>query len=472
MPETSFIHDDFLLETDAARNLFHTYAKSLPIIDYHCHLPPAEIAQNHQFTDIAEAWLGGDHYKWRAMRANGIPESHITGDASGREKFQVWAETVPNTIRNPLYHWTHLELAQIFGIHDLLNPDTAESIWNRCNEQLANDTHRAQGLIQRFDVEFIGTTDDPLDSLEHHKAIANDSSIKTQVRPAWRPDKSMAVDKPDLFKTWTDELFTICDEETKNLDTFLECIRRRQTHFHQNGCRLSDHGIDLLYADDWVRSEIEQIFEKARSGDQLSQSEIRSFRSFMLNELLEMNDSKEWVQQLHVGAIRNNNTAMSNRLGPDTGYDSMGDQPIAEALNRILDRLSIKKSLAPTIVYNNNPNDNEVVATALANFQDGTRPGKMQFGAGWWHQDQYDGMMRQMETLSNVGLLSRFVGMVTDSRSFLSYPRHDYFRRILCNMLGTEMENGKLPNDSEFIGTIAANISYHNAQNFFDYAEE
>jgi glucuronate isomerase len=467
-----FIHGDFLLESDAARRLFHTDVESLPIVDYHCHLPSREIADNHQFANIAEAWLGGDHYKWRAMRANGIPESHITGDASDREKFQAWAETVPNTIRNPLYHWTHMELAQIFDIHELLNPDSAESIWNQCNEQLAEESHRAQGLIERFNVEFIGTTDDPLDSLEHHKAIAQDTSLNTVVRPAWRPDKAMAVEKPELFNAWTDELFNICDEDTHTLDTFLDCIRRRQAHFHQNGCRLSDHGIDILFADQWDRPAIEEIFTHVRSGNSVSPSDIQAFRSFMLHELLTMNHNKGWVQQLHLGAIRNANTTMAQKLGPDTGYDSMGDRPLAEPLNRVLDRLSTAGTLSPTIMYNNNPKDNEVIATAMGNFQDGSRPGKMQFGAGWWHLDQIDGMMRQMETLSSMGLLSQFVGMVTDSRSFLSYPRHDYFRRILCNLLGGEMENGRLPNDFEFIGSIAANISYHNAHNYFDYAEE
>jgi glucuronate isomerase len=470
--DSPFIHDDFLLESDAAKRLFHTDVESLPIIDYHCHLPPQEIADNHQFANIAEAWLGGDHYKWRAMRANGVPESHITGDASDREKFQAWAATVPNTIRNPLYHWTHLELTQIFGVHELLNPDTAESIWNRCNEQLVSDSHRAHGLIERFNVEFIGTTDDPLDSLEHHQALTANGTLKALVRPAWRPDKSMAVGNPDVFHAWVERLAELCEEDINDLDTFLDCIGQRQDHFHLNRCRLSDHGIDDLYADDWEQSEIDAIFSQARTNTPLNSLEIRHFQSFMLHELLKMNYDKGWVQQMHIGAIRNNNSSMFEQLGPDTGYDSMGDRQLAEPLNRVLNRLATSNSLSPTIVYPNNPNDSEVAVTAMGNFQDGSRPGKMQLGAGWWHQDQYDGMMRQMEALSAMGLLSQFVGMVTDSRSFLSYPRHDYFRRILCNLLGGEMENGRLPNDIEFIGSIAANISYHNARNYFDYAEE
>jgi glucuronate isomerase len=465
-----FLTENFLLENDAAVTLYHQYARDMPIIDYHCHLPPQQIDEDHRFENLTQIWLYGDHYKWRAMRANGVPERFCTGDASDWEKFEKWAETVPKTLRNPLYHWTHLELNRPFGICDrLLGPETGASIWAECNARLAQPDFSARGIMRRMNVVLVCTTDDPVDDLRHHAAIASDASFDIQVLPCFRPDKAMAVQSLDTFNAWVHRLEQAADLEIEDFTTFMEAIRRRHDFFHQRGCRLSDHGVDTLYADDYTVAEISAIFRKARRGTDLGNEEIGKFRSCLLYELALLDHEKGWTQQYHVGALRNNNTRMFQALGPDTGFDSMGDGPLARPLAKFLDRLDRDDRLAKTILYNINPVHNDVLSTMLGNFQDGKTPGKMQFGSGWWFLDQKDGMERQLETLSNQGLLSRFVGMITDSRSFLSYTRHEYFRRILSNLLGTEIEQGLLPNDVEMIGRMVQDICYHNAADYFGF---
>ena len=470
MSNTDFIHEDFLLESKTARELYHRYARDLPIIDYHCHLPPDQIANNHRFENLTQIWLYGDHYKWRAMRAAGVEERYITGEASDREKFQAWSETVPQTLRNPLYHWTHLELNRPFGIHDrLLNPDTAESIWQECRDKLAEDEFSCRGIMKQMNVVLVCTTDDPVDSLEPHQTIARDSDFGIQVLPAWRPDRAMAVDQVEVFNPWVDRLAEVSGVDIKNLDAFREALVKRHDFFHSVGCRLSDHGIETFYAEPYTEQEIQSTFQRARAGKPLNREEILQFKSAMLYEFGIMDHAKGWVQQYHYGALRNNNTRLFKQLGPDTGFDSMGDWPVAEPLSRFLDRLDQTDQLAKTILYNNNPRDNELLATMIWNFQDGSTPGKMQFGSGWWHLDQLDGMTRQLEALSNMGLLSRFVGMLTDSRSFLSYTRHEYFRRLLCNLLGQEIERGLLPPDIEMVGKLVSDVCYHNAADYFGF---
>lgn len=468
-----FIHDDFLLQTKPARRLYHEYAAGMPIIDYHCHLPPQDIANNRQFENLAQAWLEGDHYKWRAMRANGISEAFCTGDADDRDKFQKWAETVPKTLRNPLYHWTHMELKDPFGITDqLLNPNTAPAIWTACNELLARPEFSARGLMKQMNVVLVCTTDDPADSLEHHKAIAADAEFDIKVLPAWRPDKGMAVEDPAKFDAWLDRLAAAADKEIATLADYRDALQTRQDAFHEAGCRLSDHGLDTVYADPYADSEIESIFKKLRAGTEADESEQRKFKSAMLYEFGLMNHAKGWTQQFHIGAMRNVNTRQFNALGPDTGFDTIGESEIAAPFARYLDRLDQTDQLAQTIVYNLNPNHNPVFAALIGAFQDGKTPGKMQFGSAWWFLDQLDGMTRQITDLSNMGLLSRFIGMLTDSRSFLSYPRHEYFRRLLCNILGGEIENGLLPNDIKLIGNMVQDIAYNNARDYFDFGLE
>lgn len=470
MDRDIFIGEDFLLETETSRRLFHEFSKNMPIIDYHCHLPPHQVATDHQFDTITQIWLYGDHYKWRAMRANGVPERFCTGDASDWEKFEQWAATVPKTLRNPLYHWTHMELKRPFGISDrLLGPDTAKAIWNECNEKLATPEFSSRGIMSQMNVVLVCTTDDPIDSLEHHKAVADDESFDIQMLPAWRPDKGMAVDDAATFNAWVDMLEESSGIDIKDFDSYMAALRRRHDYFHSMGCRLSDHGLDTVYAEDYTAHEIKRIFDSIRSGATLEKDEIAKFKSAMLYEFGVMDYEKEWTQQFHLGARRNNSSRMFEKLGPDTGFDSMGDWPVADPLGTLLDRLDRQDQLARTILYNLNPCDNAVLMTMAGNFQDGRTPGKMQFGSGWWHLDQRDGMLRQMEDLSNLGLLSRFVGMLTDSRSFLSYPRHEYFRRILCNLLGTEIERGLLPNDVDMIGRMVQDISYRNAAEYFGF---
>jgi len=465
-----FITENFLLQNDTAVALYHEYAAKMPIIDYHCHLPPDQIAHDHRFDNLTQIWLNGDHYKWRVMRANGVAERYCTGDASDWEKFEKWAQTVPATLRNPLYHWTHLELNRPFGINDrLLGPDTAEGIWEQCNAKLAEPGFSARGIMKQMNVVLVCTTDDPVDDLAHHAAIAADPSFDIQVLPAFRPDKGMAVDKPEVFNAWVDRLSAAADIDINDFAAFLEAIRRRHDWFHSRGCRLSDHGIETFCAADYRDAEIETIFRKARGGIRPTAEEVLKFQSAMLFEFALLDHEKGWTQQYHFGALRNNNARAFQAVGPDAGFDSMGDWPVAEAMSRFLDRLDRDDRLARTIVYNINPVHNDLVATMLGNFQDGSAPGKMQFGSGWWFLDQKDGMERQLETLSNQGLLSRFVGMLTDSRSFLSYTRHEYFRRILCNLLGTEIEQGLLPGDLSLVGPTVQDICYRNAARYFGF---
>ena len=470
MENTGFLTEDFLLGTQAARELYHSYASDLPIIDYHCHLPPQQVAENTQFENMTRVWLAGDHYKWRAMRSNGVRERYCTGDASDQEKFEAWAATVPYTLKNPLYHWTHLELRRPFGIFDrVLNAETAEGIWKVCNEKLAQPEFRARGIMKQMNVEVVCTTDDPIDDLAHHRAVAADDSFQIRMFPTFRPDKGMAVENPAKFNEWVDALAARADIEISDYQTYLEALRKRHLFFHEVGCRLSDHGIETVYAEDYTESEIGKAFEQVRSGSVLDERQIAQFKSAMLYEFGIMDHERGWVQQLHLGAIRNNNTRLFKRLGPDTGFDSIGDFEVARPLSTLLDRLDRTNQLPKTILYNLNPCDNEVLATMIGNFQDGSVPGKMQFGSGWWFLDQKSGMERQMDALSNLGLLSRFVGMLTDSRSFLSYTRHEYFRRILCNILGRDIEKGLMPRDYELVGGMVRAICHDNAASYFEF---
>lgn len=467
----TFLSDDFLLQTETARRLYHDYARPMPIIDYHCHLPPDQIAADKRFENVTQLWLYGDHYKWRAMRTHGIDEQYCTGNASDWAKFEKWAETVPYTLRNPLYHWSHLELKNPFGITDVLNPGTARSIYDTCNEQLPQLT--ARNLLQHFDVRVVCTTDDPLDSLEHHRAIAK-SNFNVKVLPAFRPDKAMAADDPTAFRAYVEKLATLTNREIRTLTHYLDALKSRHDYFGEMGCRLSDHGLEMIYAEPYVESEIETIFSNLRLNwkdgvSVLSPLEVLKFKSFMLVQFAEWDHEKGWTQQFHLGALRNNNIRRLRELGPDTGWDSIGDFPQAASLSRFLGGLDDRNKLTKTILYNLNPADNEVMATMIGNFNDGSVRGKIQFGSGWWFLDQKDGMEKQINALSNMGLLSAFVGMLTDSRSFVSYPRHEYFRRILCNIFGNEVENGELPNDVEWVGQIIQDICYRNAERYFEF---
>jgi glucuronate isomerase len=450
--------------------LYHEYAKDLPIIDYHCHLPPEQVARDHRFRNLTEIWLNGDHYKWRAMRANGIDERYITGEASDWEKFEKWAETVPMTLRNPLYHWTHLELRRPFGITDrLLDSKTAKSIWDECNAKLARPEFSCRGIMKRMNVVLVCTTDDPADSLEHHIAVARDPAFQIKMLPTWRPDRAMAVESPEAYNAYLDRLGAAANVEIRDYPSLIEALRKRHDFFHSVGCRLSDHGLDVMYADVYTDTEIDSIFAKVRSGKPLDRAAIAKFKSAMLYEFGLMDHAKGSTQQFHLGALRNANTRMFRALGPDTGFDSMDDQTYARPLARFLDRLDQQDRLAKTILYNLNPRDNEMIATMAGNFQDGRTPGKMQFGSAWWFLDQKDGMEHQMEVLSNMGLLARFIGMITDSRSFLSYTRHEYFRRILCNLLGRDMANGLMPDDIKLVGAMVKDIGYNNAARYFGF---
>ena len=468
-----FMGDDFLLETPQARELYHGYAEALPIIDYHCHLSPAEIAQDRRWDNIAQVWLHGDHYKWRQMRTAGIPECYCTGNAPDREKFDKYAELMPQALRNPLYHWTHLELKKYFGISDrLLSPATADSIWKDTSAVIRSPEFSARGLMRKSKVEVVCTTDDPVDSLEHHRAIAADRSMEIQVRPTWRPDKCWAVADPALFKGWVLKMAgavngTICD-----LDGFLAALRVRHDFFHAQGCRLSDRGISFVPAMECPASRASTIFAAALAGTPASAGDALLFQSFMLHELAVMDAEKGWTMQVHYGVLRANNSRQLAAVGPDTGFDSIGDWETGEGMSRHFDRLDRIGKLPKTIIYNINPSHNELVATMIGNFQDGITPGKMQFGSGWWFLDQLDGMTRHIEALSQLGLLSRFVGMLTDSRSFLSYTRHEYFRRLLCNILGDDMVRGRIPNDRDLVGRIVEDICYTNARNYFGFFAE
>jgi glucuronate isomerase len=463
-----FLDDNFLLQTETAAYLYHEYASGMPIIDYHCHLQPAQIAENKNFGNITQAWLYGDHYKWRAMRTNGISERYCTGKASDREKFQKWAETVPYTIRNPLFHWTHLELLRYFGIIDLLNPQTAAGIYEKTQNMLQEDEYRPVGLIKKMNVELVCTTDDPVDGLEHHHQLKKNKA-PFKVIPAWRPDKALAVSDPKAYNEYIDSLSRVSDVDIVSYSRLIDALNKRHEYFHANGCRLSDHGLETFYTESYTAKQINVIFERIRNGNSLSHEETVKFRTAMLFDLAVMDHDKGWTQQFHIGALRNNNSRMYRSLGPDTGFDSIGDLPVAKPMSHFFDKLDKDNKLAKTIIYNLNPADNEVIATMLGNFQDGSIPGKMQWGSGWWFLDQKDGMEKHLNALSNHGLLSRFIGMLTDSRSFLSYPRHEYFRRILCNLIGGDVERGELPNDKKFLGGVIQNICYYNAKKYFDF---
>lgn len=465
------ITDNFLLQGEKAVALYHEFARDLPIIDYHCHLPPGEIAADRRFENLTQIWLAGDHYKWRAMRAAGVDERYCTGDASDWEKFLKWAETVPQTLRNPLYHWTHMELKRPFGISDrLLGPETAAGIWEECNARLAEDGFSARGIMRQMNVVLVCTTDDPVDSLEHHARLAADAKMQVQVLPAFRPDRAMAVESPAAFNLWVDRLAEVSNIEVKDdFSAFIEALRQRHGFFHSMGCRLSDHGIETFYCEDFKVSEVGAAFRRVRRGNRLEAEEVRAFKSAMLYHFARMDHEKGWVQQFHVGARRNNNSRCFAALGPDTGFDAIDDRPLAAEMARFFDRLEREDALAKTIVYNLNPAANDVIAAMLGCFQDGRTPGKMQLGSAWWFLDQKHGIEAQLNCLSNHGLLSRFVGMLTDSRSFLSYTRHEYFRRILCNLLGAEMEAGLLPDDLQLIGALVQNVCYGNAARYFGF---
>jgi len=463
-----FLDEDFLLENDTAKALYHEVASQIPIIDYHCHLITAQIACDKKFENLSQIWLAGDHYKWRAMRANGVPEHYCTGEATDEEKFMKWAETVPDTIRNPLYHWTHLELQRYFGINELLRPESAKGIYQQANEMLVTDDFSVKNLIRKMNVEVICTTDDPVDSLEHHQKLLDDG-FEIKVLPAWRPDKAMAVENATSYNAYLDRLEEAADTSISTYLDLLTALQDRHEFFHQMGCRISDHGMESFHSDEFDHLEIEKIFLKVRKGRKLNEHEVNQFKSAMLFELAVMDNDKGWAQQFHVGAIRNNNSRHYHELGPDTGFDSIGDFSMAHSMSRFLDKLDSQDLLAKTIVYNQNPVDNALMATMVNNYNDGVIPGKMQFGSGWWFMDQKYGMINQMNTLSSLGLLSRFVGMLTDSRSFLSYPRHEYFRRILCNLVGTDVEKGEIPNDRVMLDGLISNVCYHNAKNYFDF---
>lgn len=463
-----FLSEDFLLQTEMSRRLYHDYAKNQPIFDYHCHLPIEDIANNRNFINLTQIWLYGDHYKWRAMRANGISEEFITGAASDHDKFRAWAATVPKTLRNPLYHWTHLELKKPFGIEGvLLNADTADSIYKVCNEMLARPEFSTCGLLRQMKVKVVCTTDDPIDSLKHHRKIAAGDFCPARVLPAFRPDKAMAVEMPKAYNDYLTLLEASADCSISTYQDLLSALQKRHDYFHENGCRLSDHGLEQPYAEDFTDREIEDIFSRVRSGKEIELSNSYKFKSAILLDLARMDAGKNWTQQFHFGALRNTNDAAMQKIGPDTGYDAIGDFEIGRPLARFLNVLASEGNLAKTILYNLNPRDNELLAAMTGNFQDGSIPGKMQFGSAWWFNDQKDGMERQINSLSNLGLLSRFVGMLTDSRSFLSYPRHEYFRRVLCNLFGNDVERGELPNDLVLIGQTVADICYNNAVDYF-----
>lgn len=460
-----FLDDDFLLDNAMAKILYHDYASKQPIIDYHNHLPPDQIAGNTQFGNITQVWLYGDHYKWRAMRALGIDEHYITGTASDQEKFLKWAETVPYTMRNPLFHWTHLELQRYFGIDEVLRPESAERIYEACNEQLQSGDYGARDLLTKMKVDTVCTTDDPIDSLVHHQAhrAANPA---VRMYPAFRPDKAILIGNAG-YNDYVDRLAKAADQKIHTYDDLLTALQKRMDFFHEQGCRISDHGLDKIYARPFTERQMRTIFSKKRSGQEPTKEEQAVFIAGLMHELGKSYAQKGWTMQLHLGALRNNNSRLLTQLGPDTGFDSIGDYAQAEDLSGFLNGLDTLDQLPKTILYNLNPRDNEVMATMIGNFNDGKIRGKMQWGSAWWFLDQKDGMEKQMNTLSNMGLLSCFVGMLTDSRSFLSFPRHEYFRRILCNLIGRDVHNGELPRDEKWLGELVQDICYRNAQNYF-----
>ncbi len=463
-----FLDENFLLETATAEKLYHDFAKQMPIIDYHCHLPPQQIAADTQFDNLTQIWLYGDHYKWRAMRTNGVDESYCTGNKSDYEKFEKWAETVPYTMRNPLYHWTHLELQRYFDVHEILNKDSAKKIYDECSAKIQTKDYSVRGLIKKMNVKMVCTTDDPVDSLEHHKKIKDDG-FEIPILPAWRPDAAMNVSNAQNFINYIKKVEAASNKNVSNFDEYLDALKNRHDFFALMGCTVSDHGLENIDAENYTDAEIKNIFNKIFSGNELNQEEQNKFRSAMLVLFAEWDHEKGWVQQFHLGAIRNNNSRLLKNLGADVGVDSIGDFKQSVSLSKFLDRLDINNKLTKTILYNLNPADNELFATMIGNFNDGSTAGKIQWGSGWWFLDQKDGMTKQINALSNMGLLSRFVGMLTDSRSFLSYPRHEYFRRILCNLFGNDIENGELPNDINWVGQVVQDICFNNANNYFGF---
>ncbi|MDR3094669.1 MAG: glucuronate isomerase [Bacteroidales bacterium] len=466
----NFMDDDFLLQSDTARDLYHNHAASMPVIDYHCHLDPAVVRYDSQFDNLGQLWLESDHYKWRAMRANGVQNRFCTGkETTDWEKFEKWAETIPYTMRNPLYHWTHLELRRAFGIHKILNPTTAKEIFDECNAKLQTPELSARGLLKKFKVQVVCTTDDPVDSLEHHLALRQEG-FEVKVLPTWRPDKALAVENPAAYRVYVEQLAAVSGVAIRKFNDLLEALQLRHDFFASVGCRLSDHGSEGFYAEDFTPSAVDAVFNKVLSGKELSQAEISIFKSALMLEGAKMDHASGWTQQFHYGVIRNNSTRLFKTAGADAGADSITDSTVGKDLAKFLDRLDADNRLAKTIIYNLNPRDNALIAAMMGNFQDGSVAGKMQFGAGWWFLDQRFGMEEQMNTLSAIGLLSRFVGMLTDSRSLLSYARHEYFRRILCNLLGRDVENGELPaSELPFIGQLVENVCYNNAKQFFGF---
>ena len=463
-----FIHEDFLLATKTARKLYHAFAEPEPIFDYHCHLSPRDIAENRRFNNLFEIWLEGDHYKWRAMRSNGVAETYCTGKATPQEKFRAWAATVPHALRNPLYHWTHIELKRYFGISQLLDETTADKIWKTANEKLAGPDLTTQGILKKFQVKVVCTTDDPADDLAWHRAFAA-TGHPARMLPAFRPDKALTVHQPEGFNAWVGQLAKAANVEINNFATFQAALKQRHDFFHSQGCRLSDHGLNHAFADFCPETTAAAIFDRACQGRAASPSEQAQFASSLMLFFGRLDAQAGWTKQLHLGALRSNNTRLLKQLGPDTGFDSIGDFPQTQALAAYLDKLDSENALPKTIIYNLNPADNYAFATMIGNFQDGTIPGKVQLGSGWWFLDQKEGMEWQLNALSNLGLLSRFIGMITDSRSFMSYPRHEYFRRTLCNLIGSDVENGGLPNEEKLLGPMSRNICYANAKNYLAF---
>jgi glucuronate isomerase len=461
-----FLDENFLLQSKTAQQLYHEYASSMPIIDYHNHLLPEQVANDINFENLTQVWLYGDHYKWRAMRTNAVDEKYITGHSSDWEKFQHWAATVPYTLRNPLYHWTHLELQRYFDVQTILNADTANKIYDECSAKLQSKEYSVRALLKKMNVKTICTTDDPADSLEYHQKLRKEDSF-TKMNPAFRPDKAMNVDDAIGFNQYLSLLEKATDISISTFQEYLDALKNRHDFFANNNCNISDHGLEEIYAEDYTTAEIVAIFDNIRMGNTLSLEQIKKFKSALLIQFAQWDCEKGWVQQYHLGAIRNNNSRMLKQLGPDTGWDSIGDFSQARTLSKFLNKLDQDNQLAKTIIYNLNPADNELMATMIGNFNDGSSQGKIQWGSAWWFLDQKEGMIKQINALSNMGLLSKFVGMLTDSRSFLSFPRHEYFRRILCNLLGEEIENGELPNDIEWTGKIIQDICFNNAKNYF-----
>ncbi len=461
-----FIHENFLLNSDPARELYHDHAAHMPIYDFHCHLPPGEIAEDRQYSSISEIWLHGDHYKWRAMRTNGVPEERITGGADDRDKFQAWAETVPATLGNPLYHWTHMELANPFGIHKLLNPESAEEIWQQTGELLADPSFSVRSLLKRRDVRLVCTTDDPVDDLAHHAKLASDQEVHTKVVPGFRPDKALGI-AAEGFREYLSRLGAAANVEIRDLATLKSALVSRVEHFHNTGCRISDHALTVPVARELPESEVERIFSRAIAGEHVSEEDAEAYTTHVLAFLAREYHARSWTMQLHIGALRNNNTRMFEQLGPDSGFDSMADGAIGRPLARFLDLLDREDTLPRTILYILNPRDNELIASITGCFQDGRTPGKIQFGPAWWFNDQIDGMTRHLRQVASINLLSRFIGMLTDSRSFLSFARHEYFRRLLCDIIGGWVVSGELPHDKALLGSLVEDICWNNAKNYF-----